>query len=162
MGDQIPELSLGAYTLSGDVQYSPDGTSGTNYFRQQDIFTKAKEKTTSTKEIEDVTVELTDNNADKRDLQAYDIAARPFNISGFKVMKDSPMYKKFIEINGDDFTIGLNNKGEQVMLFDKTKSDGKVKMFSAEETEDKRVYYAIKDENGNIWKYGEDCQLLQE
>lgn len=158
------ELSLGVYSVKttggdGTVEYKPS-IENTNFYRQQDVFTKAKEKTKTTKEIEDVTMEVIDNNASTRDKQGYDIAARPYNISGFKVMAGSDMYNKFLEINGDDFTEGLNDYGEKVMLFDKSKSDNTIKMFSVELDEQGNEYYAIKDNKGNIFKFDSDGKAI--
>lgn len=148
------EFSLVKFTVGGEA--IPTDETTTNFFRQDDVFTQAKNKTIGTPEVDDVWVEIKDNDATKRDRQGYDIAGRPYNISGFRVMKGSEMYDKFLEINGDDFTEGLNDKGERVMLFDSSKSDNKIKMFSVEEDADHNIYYAIKDANGNIFKFKEN------
>ena len=147
-GDEL-KLNVTNISIGGSTEYlRPAEGETTNFYRQQDVFTQAKEKTVATSEVEDVTMDVTDDGASKRDLQAYDIAARPYNISGFKVMAGSDMYNKFLELNGDDFTLGMNDRGEQVMLFDKTKSDGKIKMFSTELDADGNEYYAIRDKDG--------------
>ena len=155
-GDEL-KLNVTNISIGGSTEsLRPAEGETTNFYRQQDIFTKAKEKTMATPEVEDVTMEVTDDGASKRDLQAYDIAARPYNISGFKVMAGSDMYNKFLEINGDDFTLGINDRGEQVMLFDKAKSDGKIKMFSVEKDENGNEYYAIRDNDGVVHKFDKD------
>lgn len=132
-----------------------------NYFRQEDIFTEFKKQTRSTPEIDDAYIEIKNDGASKRDLQGHDIAGRPYNISGFKVMLNSAMYQKFIEINGDDFTEGLNDYGEKVMLYDESKSDRKITMFSEEVTPQGETFYAIKDNDGNIFKFDEDGNAIQ-
>ena len=131
-----------------------------NYFRQEDIFTEFKKQTRLTPEFEDVQIEINDANASKRDLQGHDIAGRPYNISGFKVMLNSDMYKKFIEINGDDFTEGLNDYGESVMLYDQSKSDKKITMFSEEVTPEGATFYTIKDRDGNVFKFNESGEII--
>lgn len=158
------ELKLNVTSITvGDKTHNlrPKEGETTNFYRQQDIFTEAKEKTKATPEIEDVEMEIADDGASNRDLQAYDIAARPYNISGFKVMAGSDMYNKFLELNGDDFTEGMNDHGEKVMLFDKTRSDGKVKMFSTEVDADGNEYYAIRDKDGKIFKFDKDGNELR-
>ncbi len=159
-GDEL-KLNVTNISIGGSTEYlRPAEGETTNFYRQQDIFTKAKEKTMATPEIEDVTMDITDDGTSKRDLQAYDIVARPYNISGFKVMAGSDMYNKFLELNGDDFTLGMNDRGEQVMLFDKTKSDGKIKMFSTELDADGNEYYAIRDKDGVIHKFDKDGKAI--
>lgn len=152
------ELKLNSFNVSGSNPLVPKEGEGlsTNFYRQQDIFTEAREKTIATPEVEDVHVEVTNDGATKRDLQAYDIAARPYNISGFKVMKDSDMYKKFLEINGNDFSEGINDKGEKVMLFDSSKSDGKIQMFSVEKSKNGVEFFAIRDADGNVYHFSQD------
>ena len=143
------ELKLNSFNVLGTtpLELKPEDET-TNFYRQQDIFTKAKEHTKSTLEVDDVYVEVSDEGASKRD-----IAARPYNISGFKVMKDSDMFKKFLEINGDDFIEGVNDRGENVMLFNSTGSDKKIRMFSVEKGSNGLEYYAIKDADGNIFHF---------
>ena len=151
------ELKLNALHFSG-TDYKKalaPGENNQNYFRQEDIFTEFKKHTRSTPEIDNAYIEITDADASKRDLQGHDIAGRPYNISGYKVMLNSPMYQKFIEINGDDFTEGLNDFGEKVMLYDQSKSDRKVTMFSEEVTPEGTTFYAIKDKDGNVFKFDE-------
>lgn len=156
-GENELKLNVTNVSFGGNTEsLKPKEGETTNFYRQQDVFTQAKEKTMATPEVEDVTMEVTDDGASKRDLQAYDIAARPYNISGFKVMAGSDMYNKFLELNGDDFTLGMNDRGEQVMLFDKAKSDGKIKMFSAEKDENGNEYYAIRDNDGVVHKFDKD------
>lgn len=156
------ELKLNMVNLSvGSEPLRPADPENANFYRQQDVFTETKERTKATPEIEDVVMHITDDGASKRDLQAYDIAGRPYNISGFKVMAGSDMYNKFLEVNGDDFTEGVNDRGEKVMLFDKTKTDGKVKMFSTELDADGNEYYAIRDKDGNIFKFDKDGKEIK-
>lgn len=154
----VANVFIGGHTES----LKPEEAETKNFYRQQDVFSQAKKITTSTPEIEDVIMEVTDDGASKRDLQAYDIAARPYNISGFKVMAGSDMYNKFLELNGDDFTLGMNDRGEQVMLFDKTKSDGKIKMFSTELDAEGNEYYAIRDNDGVIHKFDLNGKTINE
>lgn len=152
------ELRLNSVNISGSKPLIPkkDDNISTNFYRQQDIFNQAKEKTMATPEVENVYMNVSDEGASKRDLQAYDIAARPYNISGFKVMKDSDMFKKFLEINGDDFTEGLNDRGENVMLFNSESSDSKIQMFSVEKSKNGIEYYSIRDADGNVYNFTQD------
>lgn len=160
-GENELKLNVANISFGGSAEaLRPAEGETTNFYRQQDIFTKAKEKTMATPEVEDVTMDLTDDGASKRDLQAYDIAARPYHISGFKVMAGSDMYKKFLELNDDDFTLGMNDRGESFMYFDQTKSDGKIKMFSTELDADGNEYYAIRDKDGNIYKFDKDGKAI--
>ena len=158
-GDSKKELSLANYQV-GKENHKPEKDATTNFFRQQPIFTQAKEKTLATPEIDEVYAFINDDDATKRDLQAFDIAARPYNISGFKVMKNSDMFRIFSQINAGDFSEGVNDRGEPVLLFDNNKSDGKIKMFSTEKDNEGNIYYAIKDSDGKTYKFTEDGKLF--
>ncbi len=159
--DNIPpkgEFTLIGYQVGNETLKPEESTA--NFYRQQDVFTLAKETTLNTPYIDDVYAYVEDNNASTRDKQGFDIAARPYNISGFKVMKDSDMFKIFTQINGDDFSEGINDHGERVILFDQNKSDGKIKMFSTEQDNEGKIYYAIKDADGKTYKFTEDGKFL--
>ena len=148
------EIRLNSLNMGGDNKpLQPAQNDTQNFYRQQDVFSAFKEHTRKTKEIDNVHIDITDDDASKRDKQAFDILARPYNISGFRVMKDSDMFYTLVEINGDDFTVGINDKGEEVILYNSTKSDGKVRLCSVEEDENGNEYYAIEDDNGNVHKF---------
>ena len=156
------EIRLNSLNMGGDkkpLQPAQDDTQ--NYYRQQDIFTAFKEHTKQTKEIDNVHIDITDDDASKRDKQAFDILARPYNMSGFKVMKDSDMFDALVRLNGNDFTIGINDRGEEVVLFDPTKSDGKIKICSVEQDENGNEYYAIEDEDGQIQKFDTEGNIIK-
>lgn len=157
----VDELKLNALNVQGQDPLKPAEGDTQNFYRQQDIFTQFKEHTKQTKEVEDVSVNVTDDNASKRDKQAFDILARPYNMSGFKVMKDSDMFNQLVKINGDDFTIGMNDRGEEVILYDTTKSDGKVRICSVEQDENGNEYYAIEDDEGNVHKFDQNGKRLE-
>ena len=164
MVDGANNISKGEFTLNGyqvgKETLKPEEGTTTNFFRQQPIFEQAKNKTISTPEVDDVYAFVKNDNASTRDKQGFDIAARPYNISGFKVMKDSDMFKTFVAINGDDFTEGVNDRGEPVLLFNSDTSDGKIKMFSTEQDNEGKIYYAIKDTEGKTYKFTEDGKFL--
>lgn len=156
------ELKLNVVRFSfGSEELRPKESETANFFRQQPIFDEAKNVTKRTTEIEDVTMEVEDDGASLRDRQAYDIAARPYNISGFKVMAGSEMYNTFLDINGDDFTEGINDRGEMVMLFDSNKSDKQLRMFSTELDANGDEYYAIRDNDGVVHKFNKDGQRIE-
>ena len=156
------ELKLNVVRFSfGSNELRPQESETANFFRQQPIFDEAKKITKSTEEIEDVTMEVEDDGASLRDKQAYDIAARPYNISGFKVMAGSDMYKTFLAINGDDFKEGMNDSGEMVMLFNSDKSDRQLRMFSTELDTNGDEYYAIRDNDGVVHKFNKDGQRIE-
>ena len=157
----VDELRLNSLNIAGQAPLKPANGDTQNFYRQQDIFTQFQQTTKKTKEIEKVYIDVTDDNASKRDKQAFDITARPYNMSGFKVMKNSDMFYTLIDINGDDFTIGVNDRGEEVILYDRTKSDGKVRICSVEEDENGNEYYAIKDDHGNIHKFDKNGKCIE-
>lgn len=156
------EIRLNSLNMGGDskpLKPAPGDTQ--NYYRQQDVFTAFKEHTKQTKEIENVHIDITNDDASTRDKQAFDILARPYNMSGFKVMKDSDMFDALVRANNDDFTIGINDRGEEVVLFDPTKSDGKIKLCSVEQDENGNEYYAIEDRDGQIQKFDTEGNIIK-
>lgn len=131
---------------AGVLEYLPE-EGNTNYYRQQaTIFSPTQKHTKSTPEVDNIVAFISDKGASSRDLNAFDIAFRSVNLSGPKY-KETAMYKFFQEINVDDFTDGK---------FDKTKSDGKVQLFSAE----KDGTYGIIDKLGNVYKFNSDGSFL--
>lgn len=147
-----------------------DETGNQNYYRANSVFgdiatkqdeydqpyqeSELKKITQATEEVEDVVVkvnpEFTSDTA--RDLQAYDIAAKPAGVGGFKDMNNTDAYKLFLEINADDFTIRETEyKGnkESKAYFDASKSDGEIRVFSSELINGKE-YLAMRDNDNNI------------
>ena len=113
--------------------------------------------------VEDVYVEVSANEStpkNDRDLQAYDIAAKPAGVGGFSVMKGSDAYKVFLEVNADDFTVHQNKYGEDVSYYDEAKSDGRLKVFSSELVDGKE-YLAIRDNAGMV-RYFDPADGLKE
>ena len=156
------ELRLNSLNMGGDSNpLQPMEGDTKNFYRQQDVFTQFKEHTKQTKEVDNVSVNVTDDDASTRDKQAFDILARPYNMSGFKVMKDSDMFNQLVKINGDDFTIGINDRGEEVILYDRTKSDGKVRICSVEQDENGNEYYAIEDDDGQLHKFDQEGKRIE-
>ena len=156
------EIRLNSLNMGGDNKpLRPAQNDTQNYYRQQDVFSAFKEHTQKTKEIDNVHIDITDNDASKRDKQAFDILARPYNMSGFKVMKNSDMFDALVKMNKGDFTIGINDRGEEVVLFDPAKSDGKIKICSVEQDENGNEYYALEDEDGQIQKFDTEGNIIK-
>lgn len=178
------ELSLKSVTVTNNESDNntvlKDTTGNTNYYRANSVFgdiatkkeeykeqefkeSELKKITQSTEEVEDVVVEVkaqfTSDTA--RDLQAFDIAAKPAGVGGFKEMNNTEAYNLFLKVNADDFTIReteYKGKKEAKMYFDTSKSDGKVKVFSSELVNGKE-YLAMRDADGNVHYFDKENGL---
>lgn len=167
---------------NGEITNLKDTTENKNYYRANSVFgdiaskpeeykeqefeeSKLKQITQSTPEVEDVTVDVkayfTSETA--RDLQAYDIAAKPAGVGGFKDMNNTDAYKLFLEVNADDFTMHeteFKGNKETKYYLDKTKSDGKVTVFSSELIDGKE-YLTMRDKQGNIHYFDKENGLKE-
>lgn len=159
-----------------------DETGNTNYYRANTIFgdiaTKQKEYpeqnytlsrlkalTQATPEVEDVEVNVESNFSSEiaRDTQAYDIAAKPAGVGGFKDMNGTDAYKLFLEVNADDFTVHeteYKGKPERKAYFDSSKSDGKITVFSSELVNGKE-YLTMRDKNGTVHYFDPEKNLSE-
>ncbi len=177
------ELSLKSVTVehleSGKTEVLKDKTGNTNYYRAGSVFGDIASKpqeynqpfveselnkiTQATPEVEKVVVNIQGYFTTKtaRDAQAYDIAAKPSGVGGFKDMKDSDAYKLFLEVNADDFELletEYNHKKEVKAYLDNKKSDGKVTVFSSEIINNKE-YLAMRDKDGVIHYFDKENGL---
>jgi len=165
------ELTKVVVKLSkNETIFKPKSEEDNNYYRSDRILgnignkdrnintvdSEVKVLTQSTEEVEDVYAEISDSDASTKDLQGFDIAAKSFGCSGFKQMKDSEAYKAFLDANSDDFSLN-QVKDSEVALFDKTKSDGKVRLFTSEIVDGKEVL-AIRDKENNIHYFDKETR----
>jgi len=171
-GDNVLRLNFVKINnpLNGDSSMLKDATGNNNYYRANSVFgdiatksdeynqpyvkSKLKEITQSTTEVENVEVDINANFSSRtaRDLQAYDIAAKPAGVGGFKDMNGTDAYKFFLEVNADDFTeIETEYKGQKEIkaFLDTGKTDGKIKVFSSEIINGKE-YLAMRDKEGVV------------
>lgn len=158
-----------------------DKTGNKNYYRASSIFgdiatkpeeynnqytpSKLKELTQSTPEVEDVVVNInayfTSDTA--RDEQAYDIAAKPAGVGGFKEMNGTDAYKLFLEVNDDDFKLietEYKGKKETKAYLDRSKTDGKITVFSSEIIDGKE-YLAMRDKQGEVHYFDMENNLSE-
>ena len=146
------------YWFFGDIASKPEE------YDNQAQPSVLKPITQATKDyVEDVYVEVSANESapeNDRDLQAYDIDAKPAGVGGFSVMKGSDAYMVFLEVNADDFTVHQNKYGEDVSYYDEAKSDGRLKVFSSELVDGKE-YLAIRDNAGMV-RYFDPADGLKE
>ena len=105
------------------------------YYTSDTDFQSAKEKTKNTPAIfgEEVVVNVTNNNATARDLQARDILAKYISgVSGYHSILGSAMEDAFIKANADDFTangtLERNGKEYNNYSFNADTSDGNITM----------------------------------
>lgn len=182
---KLPEqLKLDTVSISNpqksSVQTLKDTTGNTNYYRANSIFgdiatkpeynqsfvpSNLKKITQSTAEVEDVKINVhpeftSDTN---RDMQAYDIAAKPAGVGGFKEMNNTDAYKMFLEVNADDFTVReteYKGKKEAKAYLDRTKTDGKITVFSSELINGKE-FLAIRDKEGLVHYFDKENGLKE-
>ncbi len=185
--DLSEELKLNSVSLTNpetkETKTLKDNTGNTNYYRANSVFgdiatkpdeykdqtfeeSNLRKLTQSTKEVEDVVVdvspEFTSDTA--RDLQAYDIAAKPAGVGGFKDMNNSDAFKMFLRVNAGDFTVReteYKGKKESKAYLDREKTDGKITTFSSEMVNNKE-YLAMRDENGKVHYFDKENGLKEE
>lgn len=181
------ELKLNSVSImnptSKDVVNLKDETGNTSYYRANSVFgdiaTKPEEYkdqkfqesrlnkiTQSTPEVEDVVIdvgaEFTSDTA--RDMQAYDIAAKPAGVGGFKGMNNSDAYNLFLRVNADDFTMQETEyKGQKEVkaYLDREKTDGKITVFSSELVNGKE-YLTMRDNEGVVHYFDKENNLKEE
>jgi hypothetical protein len=161
-----------------------DSTGNTNYYRATSVWgdiatkpeefpgqyftpSKVREVTLATTEVEDVITDVSDYSTSdeaktRRDISGKDIASKAAQVSG-SVMENSDAYKLFLQVNADDFTVReteYKGKVEQKAFLDKTKSDGKIKVFSFEQVNGKE-YLALRDNNGVVHYFDRNDNLKE-
>lgn len=179
------QLTLNQVNISrGEAVLPPlkDETGNTNFYRSTSIFgdiatkkyqypdqpfieSKLKQITQDSEEVEDVELDVTPSftSETSRDLQAFDIAAKPAGVGGFSQMNGTDAYNMFLQVNADDFTVReteYKGKKELKAYLDKSKSDGKIKAFSSEIRNGKE-YLAIRDNEGKVHFYDMENKLQE-
>lgn len=182
---KLPEqLSLNSVSImnpqTGHTTELNDSTGNTNFYRANTVFgdiatkpeynqefvpSSLKQITQSTQEVENVTINVTPEftSDTNRDLQAYDIAAKPAGVGGFKEMNNTDAYKMFLEVNSDDFTLReteYKGKKETKAYLDRTKSDGQITVFSSELINGKE-YLAMRDNDGVVHYFDKENGLKE-
>jgi len=169
-------------TEQGTTQVLKDKTGNTNYYRANTVFgdiaskpedypdqnrvqSELKAITQATPEVEDVEINVRGlfTSETARDAQAYDIAAKPAGVGGFKEMNGTDAYKLFLKVNSDDFTVReseYKGKVESKAYLDVTKSDGKITVFSSELVNGKE-YLTMKDKDGNVHYFDKENNLSE-
>ena len=138
-------------------------TVGKNYYQSDENFAKAKKRTLNSPAIfgETTNINVFNENASNRDLQARDILAKYISgVSGYNNILGSEMEKAFIDANPDDFlesgTVERDNKQFKNYLFDNDRSDGNISMPTLQKLKNGDEVYVIGsqmfDKYGNIYE----------
>lgn len=180
------ELSLKSVSVTNNESEQnivlKDNTGNTNYYRANSVFgdiatkkdeykdqefkeSELKKITQATEEVEDVVVDVKAQftSGTARDLQAFDIAAKPAGVGGFKGMNNTEAYDLFLKVNADDFTVReteYKGQKESKAYLDTSKSDGKIKVFSSEMINNKE-YLAMWDNDGEIHYFDKEDGLKE-
>ena len=154
-------MSIGETPISGilhlksiSINGETDNKVKPKYYANDEKFKIAKELTRKSPEIhgETAVVEITDNGATSRDLQARDILAKWIGgVSGFNQIMGSELEQEFIKANPEDFkqtgTVERNGKKYPVFTFDAKSSDGKVSMPTLQQNKKGEVFYMMGDKS---------------